>query len=103
MLDLQLPDLSGLDLQKRMAEAGLEIPIVFLTGHLPPLPQTPLAALTRLPAYLDEIRAAAPGNLTPKRSATTSGASRNCYQASSGSNTANGTAPCRSSADVIGA
>ncbi len=33
MLDLQLPGLSGLDLQKRMAEVGLEIPIVFLTGH----------------------------------------------------------------------
>jgi len=33
VLDLQLPGLSGLDLQKRMAEGGLEIPIVFLTGH----------------------------------------------------------------------
>jgi FixJ family two-component response regulator len=33
ILDLQLPGLSGLDLQKRMAEADLEIPIVFLTGH----------------------------------------------------------------------
>lgn len=33
ILDLQLPGLSGLDLQERMAEAGLEIPIVFLTGH----------------------------------------------------------------------
>jgi len=33
VLDLQLPDLSGLDLQKRLAEVGLEIPIVFLTGH----------------------------------------------------------------------
>ena len=33
ILDLQLPRLSGLDLQKRMAEAELEIPIVFLTGH----------------------------------------------------------------------
>ncbi len=33
LLDLQLPGISGLDLQKRMAEAGLEIPIVFLTGH----------------------------------------------------------------------
>jgi FixJ family two-component response regulator len=32
-LDLQLPGLSGLDLQKRMAEVGLEIPIIFLTGH----------------------------------------------------------------------
>lgn len=33
VLDLQLPGLSGLDLQKRMAEVGIEIPIVFLTGH----------------------------------------------------------------------
>jgi len=33
LLDLQLPGLSGLDIQKRMAEVGLEIPIVFLTGH----------------------------------------------------------------------
>ena len=33
VLDLQLPGLSGLDLQKRMAEGGLETPIVFLTGH----------------------------------------------------------------------
>ena len=33
ILDLQLPGLSGLDLQNRMAEVGLDIPIVFLTGH----------------------------------------------------------------------
>jgi FixJ family two-component response regulator len=33
VLDLQLPALSGLDLQKRLAKIGLEIPIVFLTGH----------------------------------------------------------------------
>jgi len=33
VLDLQMPGLSGLDLQKRMAEVGVEIPIVFLTGH----------------------------------------------------------------------
>ncbi len=33
VLDLQMPGLSGLGLQKRMAEVGLEIPIVFLTGH----------------------------------------------------------------------
>ena len=33
VLDLQLPDLSGIDLQKRMAEVGLETPIIFLTGH----------------------------------------------------------------------
>ena len=33
VLDLQLPGLSGLDLQKQMAEAGLQMPIVFITGH----------------------------------------------------------------------
>ena len=33
ILDLQLPGPSGLDLQRRIAEIGLEIPIVFLTGH----------------------------------------------------------------------
>ena len=33
VLDLQLPGLSGLDLQKRMTEVDLGVPIVFLTGH----------------------------------------------------------------------
>ncbi len=33
VLDVRLPGLSGLDLQKRMAELHLEIPIVFITGH----------------------------------------------------------------------
>jgi FixJ family two-component response regulator len=33
VLDLQLPELTGLDLQKWMAEANLDIPIVFITGH----------------------------------------------------------------------
>jgi FixJ family two-component response regulator len=33
VLDLQLPGLSGLDLQAELAEAGREIPIVFITGH----------------------------------------------------------------------
>ena len=33
VLDLRLPELTGLDLQKWMAEANLEIPIVFISGH----------------------------------------------------------------------
>lgn len=33
VLDLQLPDLSGLDLQRRMADAHNEVPIVFISGH----------------------------------------------------------------------
>ena len=33
VLDVRLPDLSGLDLQRRMAELNVEIPIIFITGH----------------------------------------------------------------------
>ena len=33
VLDVRLPGLSGLDLQKRMTEADIEIPIIFITGH----------------------------------------------------------------------
>ena len=33
VLDVRLPDLSGLDLQRRMVDANNEIPIVFITGH----------------------------------------------------------------------
>jgi FixJ family two-component response regulator len=33
VLDLHLPGLSGLDLQKRMAEANTEIPVIFITGR----------------------------------------------------------------------
>jgi FixJ family two-component response regulator len=33
VLDVRLPGLSGLDLQKRIVEANREIPIVFITGH----------------------------------------------------------------------
>lgn len=33
VLDVRLPGASGLDLQRRMAEADMEIPIIFITGH----------------------------------------------------------------------
>jgi FixJ family two-component response regulator len=33
VLDVHLPGPSGLDLQKRMAEADIEIPIIFITGR----------------------------------------------------------------------
>jgi FixJ family two-component response regulator len=33
VLDVRLKGVSGLDLQKRMAEADMEIPIIFITGH----------------------------------------------------------------------
>ena len=33
VLDVRMQGLSGLDLQKQTSEAGLEIPIIFITGH----------------------------------------------------------------------
>jgi signal transduction histidine kinase len=33
VLDVQLRGISGLDLQQRMAESRIEIPIIFITGH----------------------------------------------------------------------
>jgi len=33
VLDIRLPGLSGLDLQRELAEAGVHIPIIFVTGH----------------------------------------------------------------------
>src|SRR5690349_19880926 len=33
VLDVRLPGLSGLDFQTKLADAGIEIPIIFITGH----------------------------------------------------------------------
>jgi FixJ family two-component response regulator len=33
VLDVRLPGLNGLDFQRKLAEAGVEIPIIFITGH----------------------------------------------------------------------
>jgi FixJ family two-component response regulator len=33
ILDVHMPGLSGLDLQRELAQRGVEIPIIFLTGH----------------------------------------------------------------------
>jgi FixJ family two-component response regulator len=33
VLDIKLPGISGLDFQPQLAEAGIRIPIIFITGH----------------------------------------------------------------------
>src|SRR5277367_2305376 len=33
ILDVRLPGLSGLDLQRELAEAGVHLPIIFVTGY----------------------------------------------------------------------
>jgi FixJ family two-component response regulator len=33
VLDVRMPGLSGLDLQRRLADKGIQTPVIFLTGH----------------------------------------------------------------------
>jgi FixJ family two-component response regulator len=33
VLDVRLPGMSGLDMQRRLIEVGIQIPIIFITGH----------------------------------------------------------------------
>src|SRR3989442_2070427 len=33
VLDVSLPGVNGLDFQSQLAEAGIQIPIIFITGH----------------------------------------------------------------------
>ena len=33
VLDVRLPGVSGLDFQRELADAGIRIPIIFITGH----------------------------------------------------------------------
>src|SRR5438876_11808104 len=33
VLDVSLPGVNGLDLQRELADAGVQIPIIFITGH----------------------------------------------------------------------
>jgi FixJ family two-component response regulator len=33
VLDLQMPEMSGLELQKRLRDSGLSLPVVIVTGH----------------------------------------------------------------------
>src|SRR5678816_581243 len=33
VLDVRLPGLTGLDLQRELAKSGVQVPIIFLTGH----------------------------------------------------------------------
>ena len=33
VLDVRLPGISGLDVQHQLAEAGVQLPVIFITGH----------------------------------------------------------------------
>jgi len=33
ILDVRLPGINGLDFQRKLADTGIQIPIIFITGH----------------------------------------------------------------------
>src|ERR1700731_4422573 len=33
VLDVRLPGMSGLDVQRKLTEMGIQIPVIFITGH----------------------------------------------------------------------
>lgn len=33
ILDMELPGISGLELRQRMMKSGIEVPVIFMTGH----------------------------------------------------------------------
>jgi FixJ family two-component response regulator len=55
VLDVRLPHLSGLDLQRELAEASLEIPIIFITGH-GDIPMTVQAMKAGAIEFLTKVR-----------------------------------------------
>ena len=53
MLDVSLPDLNGLDLQKLIAPDRIDMPIIFITGH-GDIPMTVQAMKAGAVEFLDE-------------------------------------------------
>jgi FixJ family two-component response regulator len=89
VLDVRLPGLSGLDLQRELADAGDLIPIIFITGH-GDIPMTVRAMKWGAAEFLikpfrdqdllDAIRQALDKNLDTRRQIATLAVIDRCYQ-----------------------
>jgi FixJ family two-component response regulator len=89
VLDVRLPDQSGLDLQRELVRSGVQIPIIFITGH-GDIPMTVRAMkdgavefLTkpyRKQELLDAIRAAVARDSVSRRERLATGALRDRYE-----------------------
>src|SRR5260370_32152075 len=51
VLDVSLPGVNGLDLQRQLADAGVYIPIIFITGHAE-IPMSVRALESRVVSFL---------------------------------------------------
>jgi FixJ family two-component response regulator len=89
VLDVRLPGLSGIELQREMVQSGIHIPIIFITGH-GDIPMTVRAMkagavefLTkpfRSRSLLDAVRAAIERDRSAQRERSETGALRERYE-----------------------
>jgi FixJ family two-component response regulator len=93
VLDVSLPGVNGLDFQRQLADAGIQIPIIFITGH-GDIPMTVKAMksgavefLTKPfhdQALLDAIRQALDRDRATRQQQSNFAGLRKCYEALSG-------------------
>ena len=93
VLDVRLPGISGLDFQHELADAGIQIPVIFITGH-GDIPMTVKAMksgavefLTKPfhdQALLDAIRQALDRDRATRQQQSNFAGLRKCYEALSG-------------------
>jgi FixJ family two-component response regulator len=89
VLDVGLPGVSGLDFQRQLAEAGIQIPIIFVTGHgdipmsVKAMKSGAVEFLTKPfedQGLLDAIHQALDRDRLRRRQQTDSAALRKCYE-----------------------
>jgi FixJ family two-component response regulator len=90
VLDVSLPGVNGLDLQRELADAGIQIPIIFITGH-GDIPMTVKAMKSGAVEFLtkpfldqdllDAIHQALDRDRAARRQQSNSTELRKCYQA----------------------
>ena len=89
VLDVSLPGVNGLNLQRELADAGIRIPIIFITGH-GDIPMTVKAMKSGAVEFLtkpfvdqdllDAIQQALDRDRVARRQQSDSSALRKCYQ-----------------------
>jgi len=89
VLDVRMPGLSGMDLQRELTQAGIHIPIIFITGHGDiPMSVRAIKAgavefLTkpfRSRSLLDAVRAALEQDRAAHQTRSEAGELRECYE-----------------------
>jgi len=89
ILDVRMPGLSGMDLQRELTRAGIQIPIIFITGHgdIPMSVRAMKAGAVefltkpfRSRSLLDAVRAALEQDRTACQARSETGELRQCYE-----------------------